>query len=565
MNSTFRAIENIELTEILKKLWIWFSKSGGTLNLKEWYRATDWWKAKLTEWIFKDFAGKGRAEWDRVEFVQQYLWCNKHQALTWYEENFNINNDFKPMKKDSNPIKDKWDSLSSLSPEQIQYLKDREIDYSLLDGIIKSNSNGNIAMPIRALDWRIKSIQSRSIKEAGSRYYVEANTDSDWIFYHNINYDKKSIVIVEWFTDFLSLRQYTTNVVGLLNAKNEWQIQMIKQMSLEFRVFFIPDNDDAWQTTIDKFNELGIKFNIFRLENYGVKDVNELLTTFHTGKEILDMINKDSERPMSNLQQAMLQAKEYKKMYEENDWHLGFTTWYELLDKYVDWFIKGKVYLLMAFSNLWKTRFAYSLIQSLVKQKKKTHFYSLEVDKWMLFIELIWALYGIDKKEVMEKLEDLDITELEEYIEIHDSIRTLDWIEQNINNEKPDIAIIDFVQNIEMSGSEYEKMTDIALRLQKLAILSGVTLIPLSQVGNESRFADWKMVMPKWSWALFASSDVIFTLWAREWQKYFTISKNKYWPAWKDFVLEVDYAKSKFNMAEEIFETTSSSCSIRKY
>jgi hypothetical protein len=115
----------------------------------------------------------------------------------------------------------------------------------------------------------------------------------------------------------------------------------------------------------------------------------------------------------------------------------------------------------------------------------------------MLFIELIGAVFGIQKDDVMKKLDTLDISQIEDYISLHDNIRSMEAIERDIIANKPDVAIIDFVQNIESSGSEYEKLSDIALRIQKLAILTGTTIIPLSQVGNESRFAEGTNIMPK--------------------------------------------------------------------
>jgi hypothetical protein len=130
----------------------------------------------------------------------------------------------------------------------------------------------------------------------------------------------------------------------------------------------------------------------------------------------------------------------------------------------------------------------------------------------------------------------------------------MDDIERNIMETKPDVAIIDFVQNIESKWQEYEKITDIALRIQKIGILSWTSIISLSQVNNESRFTDWNTMSPKWSWALFASSDVIISLWAKEWEKFLTITKNKFWPAWTTFMLEVDYSKSIFNMSPDVWE-----------
>jgi hypothetical protein len=112
------------------------------------------------------------------------------------------------------------------------------------------------------------------------------------------------------------------------------------------------------------------------------------------------------------------------------------------------------------------------------------------------------------------------------------------------------VAFIDFVQNIEHWGQEYEKMTEIALRIQKLAILTWTTIISLSQVSNESRFSEGNDMMPKGSWALFASSDVIFSLWGREWSKYLTITKNKFWQAGINFDLLADYPTSSFSLLE---------------
>ena len=547
--STIDKLNTIEVEDILKALWIRYNIKWGTFSLYEGNKVTGGWKAHR-DGKFTDFSEKGRAKWDRLEFIWQYLNCNKHDALLWVEETFSIENDFVAV---WNPIKDKWEALPELSLSHIEYLKKREIDYEKIKWIVRLNWN-NLCLPIRSTSWTIKSLQSRSIGNTGSRYYVEANTDSDWIFFNWLNEEKKALLVVEGFTDFLSLRQYTTNVVWLLNAKNDWQLKMIKDLSLKYTIFFIPDNDEAWKVTIEKFNQLWIRFNLFDMSSYWVKDINELMVGYNTGEWILKEIFSASIKPPSNLQSALEKAKGYREMYEQHNWKLGFPSWYEKLDKYTDWIIKWKVYMIMAYSNVGKTRFAYSLLKNFVEQKKKIHFYSLEVDTWMLFIEMIGAVKGLNKQQVIESLDDIDLEELEKSVEIYDSIRTLEQIEQSIKNEKPDVAIIDFVQNIEQQGREYDKMTEIALRIQKLAILTGTTIIQLSQVSNESRFADWNNILPKGSWALFASSDVIFTLWVRDWQRYLTLSKNKYWPAWINFLLEIDYAKSEFRMTEDTME-----------
>jgi len=545
--TTIEQLNQIAVAEILGALQIKFSKKWSTFSLYEGNKSTGGWKASI-DWEFKDFSNKWRPEGDRLKFIQTYLGVSTHEALTWVEETFWINGSKWENKTRGSPLTEKRNKFKPLNEEQIKYLDTR--------GIYKydwcRSYKNNICIQICTALENITSLQSRNIGE-WNRYYVEANTNSDGLFIHKLDYSKKALIVVEWMTDFLSLRQYTTNVVGLVNAKNDGQLQMIKNLSNEFEIYFVPDNDDAGKITIQKFNVLWIHYNLFKLEPYWMKDINDVLVNYWLWEEILTIIFNESDKPLTNLQLARKKALEYRILYEENDWHLGFPSWYEVLDKYTDWIIRWKVYMIMAYSNVGKTRFAYSLVKSMVKLKKKIHFYSLEVDAWMLFLEIIQSIYWRDRGKTMENLNDLDLTKLEKYLEIHDDVRSLNKIVQSIKNEKPEIAFIDFVQNIEEKGWEYEKMTNIALTLQKLAIFTGTTIFPLSQVANEGRFA-WGDALPKWSWALFASSDVIFTLWAKDWEKYLTISKNKYWKANVNYILNIDYQTSTFRMAEDNLE-----------
>ena len=537
---------NASLEEVFSILWVRYKRTWNTGFLYHQNKLTDWWKADFSSKIVTDFSGKWRPSWDIVKFTGEYLWLNINETIDFLSSRFNIK---KMEKKASNILKDKWDNLPSLSNEQIEYLKSRKI-YS---APYAKNNNWLISLPIKTIWWEILSLQSRAIDDNASiRYRVEKDSNSDWIFHYEIDYELDYIIVVEWFTDFLSLRQYTSNVVWLFNAKSDNQLTMIKELSTKFKIFLIPDNDESWAITVEKLKWLNTKFNLFKLIDYWVKDTNELLVNYWIWEEIIDVILQDSERPLSNMRLAIEKAKVYRKLYEDNWWRMWFSTGYPLIDNLISWFIKWKTYLIMAFSNVWKTRFAYSITRACLEQKKKVHFYSLEVDTGMLIIELLSSLYKKSREEVLLNLEKYNLDEVEEYIEIYDDIRSMDAIEQNITLNKPDIAIIDFVQNIENKWQEYEKVTDIALRIQKLWILTGTTMVSLSQVNNESRFWDWATIMPKWSWALFASSDVIISLWAKEWEKYLTVAKNKFWRAWDNFLMEIDYWTSTFNLAKPL-------------
>lgn len=59
-------------------------------------------------------------------------------------------------------------------------------------------------------------------------------------------------------------------------------------------------------------------------------------------------------------------------------------------------------------------------------------------------------------------------------------------IEEYTQTKKPDVIFIDFIQNVRCSGkSEYERMTEIAFRIQQLAIKNNIAIFDLSQVSNE--------------------------------------------------------------------------------
>lgn len=541
----------VSLEELFSVLWVNYRRHWQIGYLMERWKPTNGWRCNFAEWIVSDFSNKWRPSWDLIKFTKEFLSLpDNNEALKFFSERFNIKLDYKMEKKAYDLIKEKWDNLPWLNQEQKDYLHSRWITTD-----IARNNWWFICLPIRTVNWQIISLQSRNIDTTSSlRYRVEKNSDSDWLFIEWLNKDEKKLIVVEWMTDFLSIRQYTTNVVWLFNSSSEGQLRAIKELSNIYSIYFIPDNDEAWKVTIDKLRALWVRFNLFNLDDYWVKDSNELITSFNIWEWILEAIYMDSQRPPSNIRLAVDKAKVYRQMYKDNWWKLWFPTWYKYIDELTWWIIKWKTYLVMAFSNVWKTRFAYSLIRWMLREKKKIQFYSLEVDTWMLIIELLSSVYQMSREEVLDKIDNFNLDEIEQYVEIYDHIRSMDDIERNIMETKPDVAIIDFVQNIENKWMEYEKMTDIALRIQKIGILSWTSMISLSQVNNESRFTDWNTMSPKWSWALFASSDVIISLWAKEWEKFLTITKNKFWPAWTTFMLEVDYAKSIFNMSPDIWE-----------
>ncbi len=136
-------------------------------------------------------------------------------------------------------------------------------------------------------------------------------------------------------------------------------------------------------------------------------------------------------------------------------------------------------------------------------------------------------------------------------IEIIDDKYSLSEIIAYTEMRKPDMIVIDFVQNIRADGkSEYERMTTIATELQQLAINQKIAIFDLSQVSNEwSKYMQGDAIPSKGSGALVASADVWLVLKREKGESdkiVLHIAKNKFWQNWKSIDYDVDFSRGIF-------------------
>jgi len=219
------------------------------------------------------------------------------------------------------------------------------------------------------------------------------------------------------------------------------------------------------------------------------------------------------------------------------------------IDKYTQGIIPGMVYMICAYSNVWKSAFSYAYVCDLLKKGKKVTFFSLEVTRWVLLSNIIRCYYNKEQHEIMNTDFYIEMADFEN-LTIYDRKTKLEDIKNITRVEKPDVMFLDFVQNIEELGaSEYENMTKCWKQLQALAIETNTTIFNISQVGNDSRMKGSTM-QPKGSGQLFFSSDVIIWLY-NDWEMYAHIIKNKFWPNDKKFLVSPDFAKLQFKVVEE--------------
>jgi hypothetical protein len=60
-------------------------------------------------------------------------------------------------------------------------------------------------------------------------------------------------------------------------------------------------------------------------------------------------------------------------------------------------------------------------------------------------------------------------------------------------------------------------------------------------------------MQPKWSWAIFASSDVILALYKENEELKLNLLKNKFWPNNIKFLVGADFTKLQFRLTEELW------------
>jgi len=200
------------------------------------------------------------------------------------------------------------------------------------------------------------------------------------------------------------------------------------------------------------------------------------------------------------------------KKAKEKVWILGYSTGLPSLDKYTDWLQKGTVMRVTAYSNIGKSKLSYHVCNSVLDQKAKVLYFSLEVKKEFVFYNLLCNRYWIEFWDVARWCwHDMDITAMQNAdIEIIDDKYSLTDILLYAESRKPDVVFIDFVQNIRTDNKdEYSAMTEVAIKIQQLAIKNNIAVFDLSQISNDWAWYElgW-VIKSKWSGALVASADI---------------------------------------------------------
>jgi len=547
-------ILKIDFLSVLEKLWLEHNKcwaneyrinksDGRTLNTES--------------NLVCDFS-QNRADWNQFSFVKNYLKLDNKETLDWFRQKFgidekddyNLNQKEKKMEKKTyniETLKKIWQQLPLLEEKQKEYLLNRWIEYNKIKDIVKLYKWW-IACCIYDENWAI-GLNTRLIQWE-QRFIALAWYSTNWVYLHKIDKNIKYIIVVEWLIDFLTLRQYNSNIIWLKNWSN-W-IELIKKLSKNYEIIVIPDNDESWKKTIEKI-ENEFDYKLVDIWQYWYKDINEMVVNEIIGEEIIDLIfNIIVDKTAWSIDNAIEQMKWYQLQRQFNSSGKLWFDWpHWELDKFTEWIIPWKVYTIGSWSNVWKSKFSYWYVNYFLEKWKKVYFFSLEVDAWMVLMNLISSKYKLDLREATNK------SCKEEYknLKIFDNVFEMEKIKEIVENQKPDIVFIDFVQNINWKWMNmYEKMSWIAKDIQQMAIKSKSVVFSLSQLANNINkdISQWNLdfVSLKGAWEFYASSDVIFILRKLSDNKsmQLKIVKNKYWPNGIIFEVQADLKYWRFSV-----------------
>lgn len=547
-------IKDIPMSAVMDRLGVEYKQTGKwEFHIIENWEVTDGWTFhdEPNKRFVYDHAWKWRAAGDQYGFVKSYIGIDDKDTWTRFAEKFQIIDDTWSIMQTRN-------QLPFYTDDVVEYLKSRGVEYEKVKDVVKVMNWWPACL---IWQWgRQKSIVSRKItEEKKNRFQTLPWTSNTGIYKGDLDTETDYLFVVEGMLDFLTLRQYEKNVVGLHNCLN-WFDDVIK-LAESYNIIFIPDNDKAWiesKKHLDAISYRIVNLSEFESDTEKFKDVNDfhaniVWTEDHVYGEMFVELLKENAQFEAPIKSVFTKLKHMREIIAER-WML-WRPWpiKKVFDDTCSWVIEGKVYTLAGYSNTWKSKLAYDWCWYFIEQGYKVLFINLEVAEEVCLGNLIARVEDVKFYEAMSTYKFKE--SLYKNLTIKDDIYRIDLICDYVRQTMPDILFIDFIQNVEGKGEGYEKNAAIAKTIQRLAIETGVTIFSLSQLGND---AVWKIkawlfdeVFPKGAWEYFASSDVIFLIHADELANgdkkiILTVSKNKFWPNRNQYILTPHREKNQF-------------------
>lgn len=370
---TIETILTIPILDILWKLGIEYKKeSEHEYALYRNGKKSDGWKANTQKNIIADFSHDTEA-WNTFSIVQKKLRLNESETFKRFEENFGTW--FTPVKiiednKQYPPVSEVWNALPELSENQIYYLKSRGIEYKNIKHLVRDY--GWAIACLIYVNWNPVWFNARRLQwEKSQRFLSKKWYGYPWLYMTtSLDESNEELIVVEGMMDFLTVAQYTNNVVWLKNCDNG--LSDLESLSTRFNIILCNDCDDAGYKTIEKMPIKKYKhFDICKEIEWrwlnDVKDINDLFIKFNLGAQLPKYIYSNS---------TWENSKEYKDYTVEDMesrfklWELAFEYPHKMFRDEFDCLTSWEFVLLASKTNSWKSSYARKLLEINAKEYK---------------------------------------------------------------------------------------------------------------------------------------------------------------------------------------------------
>ena len=202
---------------------------------------------------------------------------------------------------------------------------------------------------------------------------------------------------------------------------------------------------------------------------------------------------------------------------------IGEKTGFKFLDQAIEGFIRSHLWVLGAYTSSGKSAMMIQLIVNALKENNmlKTAIFSTEMTSESILLRFLAnrtkvptfaILKGESIPEVQTRIDNAFDYFHSKDLWIYDDVYTFEAMFLKCKQLKItgglDVVFIDYLQNMQGAGSIYERMSDLAVNLQKMAKDLDVCVVAMSQVSNESAKAESNIIGYKGAGEIAAACDI---------------------------------------------------------
>lgn len=224
----------------------------------------------------------------------------------------------------------------------------------------------------------------------------------------------------------------------------------------------------------------------------------ELLTTIE--KDMVTIMDKTSEgQPVDATGIVNAVIEDIDKGLKDG-WQ-GFNSGFSLLDKNTGGLIPSQVWIVGAYTGVGKTFHILQILLNVLRQGGRVILFSTEMDRKLNMLRLIGNIAGLGAVQMMrnqlldEEVERMkraqeELSSFGDRLIIYDNVFTIEEIRMKTKKHSlsggVNVVAVDYIQNLKGEGSIYERMSEAATELYRMAQELKPTLIIGSQVSQDA-------------------------------------------------------------------------------